>query len=34
MIGYGPDQMTVIAAREFTILNKAYRAGRMCLWKK
>ena len=26
--------MTVIAAREFTILNKAYRAGRMCLWKK
>ena len=27
MIGYGPDRMTVIAAREFTILNKAYRAG-------
>jgi len=27
MIGYGPDRMTVIAAREFTILNKAYKAG-------
>jgi RIO kinase 1 len=27
MIGYGPDRMTLIAAREFTILNKAYRAG-------
>jgi len=27
MIGYGPDRMTAIAAREFTILSKAYRAG-------
>jgi RIO kinase 1 len=27
MIGYGPDRMTLIAAREFTILNKAYRTG-------
>ena len=26
-IGYGPDRMGLIAAREFTILNKAYRAG-------
>src|SRR5215831_9784273 len=27
MIGYGPDRMGLIAAREFTILTKAYRAG-------
>ena len=26
-IGYGPDRMGLIAAREFTFLNKAYRAG-------
>ena len=27
MIGYAPDRMGAIAAREFTILTKAYRAG-------
>src|SRR5262245_33912837 len=27
MIGYGQDRMTVIAAREFTIMSKAYKAG-------
>ncbi len=27
IIGYGPDRMTLIAAREFTTMSKAYRAG-------
>ncbi len=27
MMGYAPDRMGAIAAREFTILSKAYRAG-------